>query len=143
MTIRIITSCMLFLFTSACAGQQNDDPEAVKTSFQQKYPGENDPDWHTDDNGNFESSFKKDGKSYRADFTPEGKWVETERSVDLEDLPKAVKQRIESDFEGEDITEIEEVQHADKGLFYDVEFKRPGKNLDVEISPEGKVLNKE
>lgn len=66
-------------------------PAVVQTNFEKMYPGENDPDWSVDKNGNYEAHFKKDGERYRADYRPDGTWVETESSIKKSDLPKAVK----------------------------------------------------
>ena len=106
------------------------------------YPGEDDPDWHKDSNGNYESNFKIDGIKYRADYAPNGNWIETETSIDVKDLPKAIRDRIKSDYDSEEITEVEKVEHHSKGLFYDVEFKQKGKNLDVEFKANGDIINK-
>lgn len=122
------------------AQSSSDTPEAVKKTFQAKYPGENDPDWRKDDNGNFESHFKIDGVKYRADFAPDGKWIETETSIDKDELPKAVKDAIKEKYDDEEITEIEKVMHHSKGTFYDVEFKQKGKNHDVEFNEAGKII---
>ncbi|WP_299149392.1 PepSY-like domain-containing protein [uncultured Dokdonia sp.] len=116
-------------------------PEAVKATFQAKYPGENDPDWHVDSNGNYESRFRIDGIRHRADFNPNGAWIETEVSIEKDELPKAVRKAIDKDYSHEKITEIERVQSAEKGLFYDVEFKRKGKNKDVEFNEAGEKIN--
>jgi len=117
-------------------------PDAVKATFQNMYPGEDDPDWHKDDHGNYESNFKIDGIKYRADFSEVGKWIETETSIDVKDLPKVIRDRIKEDYGSEDITEVEKVEHHSKGLFYDVEFKQKGKNMDVEFKASGEIINK-
>jgi len=125
-----------------CTNQvKGQTPEAVKAAFQKKYPDENDPDWTVDKNGNFESKFKKNGEHYRADFSPEGKWIETERNIKKKDLPQAVQDRIKDDYDDIKIYEIEEVQHHSKGIFYDVEFKIDGKKKDVEINAAGIIIN--
>jgi hypothetical protein len=116
-------------------------PEAVKKTFQAKYPGENDPDWHQDDHGYYEAHFKIDGIKYRADFNKDGSWVETETSIKKKDLPKAIRDAIKENYDDEDISEIEKVQSASKGLFYDVEFKKKGKNKDVEFRADATQLN--
>ncbi len=135
-----------FLATCALALQtqcQEDKmaPKAVQETFTQMYPGENDPDWHLDANGNYEANFKQKGLKYRADYLPDGSWIETERSIEKKELPKIVRDRIEKEYDDEKITEIEEVRHATKGLFYDVEFKRKGKNKDVEFTADGRIIN--
>lgn len=139
-TYLIFALTLTFIVTSCTDKVSGQTPEAVKTSFQTKYPGENDPDWEVDANGNYESHFKIDGIKYRADFKPDGSWIETETSIDKKDLPKAIKDKIEKDFDGK-ITEIEKVEHHSKGTFYDVEFKQKGKNKDVEFKANGEIIN--
>lgn len=115
-------------------------PIAVKESFQKKYPDEHDPDWRQDDHGNWESHFKKDGEKYRADFNADGSWIETENSIKEENLPDAVKKKIEEEYPDRKITEVEHVTSAKEGEFYDVEFKQKGKNMDVEIREDGSII---
>ena len=137
----IVHLVLLLLFFNLSCSTAQEVPEAVKVTFKKKYPGENDPDWHKDSNGNYESHFKKKGKHFRADFSPEGNWIETERSIDKDELPKPVKDWVKHNKDLGKITEIEEVDHHTKGRFYDIEFKRDGKNKDYELSPNGNVLN--
>lgn len=121
--------------------EQGNVPEAVKMAFQEKYPGENDPDWKQDENGYWESNFKKDGEEYRADFNSDGSWIETESSIKEDKLPAAIRKQIEKNYADYEITEIERVENSQKGLFYDVEFKQDGKNKDVEFKEDGTVIN--
>ena len=88
----------------------------------------------------FEAHFKKNGEKCRADFTRNGKWIETEFNIDYDELPDAVQDAIKDKYDKDDITEIEAIDHHSKGIFYDVEFKRPGKNLDVEYNALGQVI---
>lgn len=140
-TEKILIVILFGLLLFSCETKAQDGvPEEVKASFQAKYPGEDDPDWEKDSNGNYESSFKEDGKHYRADFSPNGDWIETERSMEEKDLPEKVRDIIKDQYGDFEIVEVEEVDHHSKGLFYDVEFKRKGEKKDVEFSPEGQVL---
>ncbi|GMN04689.1 hypothetical protein MTsPCn5_00770 [Croceitalea sp. MTPC5] len=108
-------------------------PKEVKETFEKMYPNENDPDWHIDKNGNYESNFKIDGIKYRADYNPDGTWIETETSISEKELPFTIRERLEQDYKDCKIVEIERVRHFKKGLFYDVELKRDGKKFDVEF----------
>jgi len=132
---------VLAVLLGSCLDTQSQVPEAVQATFEKMYPGEKDPDWHKDSHGNYESHFKIDGIKYRADFNADGSWIETETNVEKKDLPDAVKLVINEQFPNNVISEIEKVEHHKKGTFYDVEFKRKGKNKDVEITPEGVILN--
>lgn len=115
-------------------------PKRVQANFEVMYPDENDPDWHIDAHGNYEAHFKQKGKKYRADFAPNGDWIETERSIKTKNLPKAILTVINEKYSELKISEVEEVHHHSKGLFYDVEFKRKGKNKDVEFKKDGSII---
>ncbi|AWX43183.1 hypothetical protein HME9304_00170 [Flagellimonas maritima] len=136
-----VLSTYILLTCSCISETKGQAPQEVKSTFIDMYPNENDPDWHLDKNGNYESHFKIDGISYRADFTPEGKWIETESSIDKKDVPKAIKEAIEDNYKDLKIVEIEKVQHHSKGTFYDVEFKKDGSKVDIEFNSKGEIIN--
>jgi hypothetical protein len=130
--------------TASAAGLTDNggDMAAAKASFKQQYPQATSVEWSEDANGYYEASFEQDGEKYRADYTKEGAWVETENSLKYKDLPKAVQEAIESDYDKDEITEIEQVDNAERGKFFDVEFKQKGKNMDVEIRENGQIIKK-
>jgi len=80
--------------------------------------------WHTDAHGYYEANFKQGGIKYRADYHKNGDWIETETSIKKKELPKAIRKVIKERFAHLEITEVEKVQSASKGLFYDVEFNK-------------------
>lgn len=138
----ILSYLLLLILAFGCqSSTKGQVPEEVKSSFQEKYPGENDPDWHKDQNGNYESQFKKDGDHYRADFSPDGNWIETEQSIDEDDLPKAIKEVLEEEYDKFKIVEVELVNHHSKGMFYDVELKDDGEKIDIEFKENGEIIN--
>jgi len=136
----VLIATFLMAFFGCQEKVQSQAPKAVQEAFQAKYPGENDPDWEIDAHGNYESHFKIDGIKYRADFSPNGDWIETETSIKKKELPKAIRKAIKDNYGDEHITEVEKVDSATKGVFYDVEFRRKGKNKDVEYRASGEEL---
>ena len=58
-------------------------PETVADTFRQKYPNAPEPTWEVDTNGSYEANYKINGVKYRADFTKEGIWTETENNIDF------------------------------------------------------------
>jgi len=136
---------VLLLFVSSIVSCQSavntKTPDAVKKTFQKKYPGENDPDWHIDKNGNYESHFKIDGIHYRADFSPDGKWIETEQNIKTKKLPAEILNILADSYWRYKVVEVEKVEHHTKGLFYDVELIKDGKKIDVEFTFDGKIIN--
>ena len=162
-TIETFAFLTFFAVLFNCTQAKGQVPENVKQAFTDKYPNETNPDWETDAHGNFEAHFKKDGEKYRADFSANGQWIETESSIKKDELPKAIRSVIKDTiyrgsivasypseairsvikdkYDSEEITEVEYVQSATKGEFYDVEFKQKGKNKDVEFRANGQIIN--
>jgi len=112
-------------------------PDEVEEAFKKQYPNATEVEWEVDSNGYWEASFEDDGTDYRADFTTDAVWVETETSIEFEDLPDAVKVAVRELYKDDEISEIEKVDSSMRGQFFDVEFKRPGKNQDVEFLADG------
>ena len=136
--LAFLSICLLLTCLSTAEAQI---PDAVLKSFKNKYPNEKVHDWEKDAHNYIEIQFKKDGDQYRADFLNDGTWIETEVSIDKDDLPKAIKKIIKETYGDRKIAEIEKVEHHSKGIFYDVEFKKKGKNLDVEFRANGEIIN--
>ncbi|MDA7597943.1 PepSY-like domain-containing protein [Verrucomicrobiales bacterium] len=125
--------------TIACADESA--PKVVTDAFEKKYPGAKAKKWEIDKNGNWEAKFTTNGEKYRADFSTSGMWIETESSLKFEDLPEAVKNAVKREFPNEEVNEVESVDKAGRGHFYDVEFKQKGPNKDVEYRKSGERVN--
>ncbi|WP_300442036.1 PepSY-like domain-containing protein [Christiangramia sp.] len=138
----LILACFTISLISCQERKKNREkvPEAVQRNFQKKYPGENDPDWKQDDHGYWESHFKMNGEKYRADFNADGTWIETENDIKKKELPEAIKKVIREKYSEYEIAEVEQVDSAEKGKFYDVEFKQKGKNMDVMFRENGTII---
>ena len=143
--MRYFLPIILFSFFSCEPTQVKDIevPDIVKQSFKKKYPNEKKEKWNIDRNDNYEAKFKEGGETFKADFTPNGTWIETETSLKEKDLPKAVKEAIKDKYKGVKIVEIERTDHYQKGIFYDVEFKKNGKKFDIEFNAEGVIIGRE
>lgn len=112
-------------------------PETVEEAFRKRYPDAGEVAWERDRNDYWEAKFDLGGITHRADFKEDGVWVETEVSRELGELPAAVQDAIRADYAEDEIAEIEEVDSAERGRFFDVEFRRRGKNHDVEYLENG------
>ncbi len=112
-------------------------PPEVEDAFKTRYPDAGKAEWEVDSNGYWEAGFEIGGTKHRADFNEMAEWVETEVSVKFDELPDPVQRAIREEFGDDEITEIEKVDSAQRGSFFDVEFKRSGKNHDVEYLESG------
>ena len=141
--MRYLLPVLLFSLFSCEPTISTDEkvPDVVKAAFAKKYPDEKKEKWNVDRNNNYEAEFKEGGEKFKADFTPDGMWIET--GIEKKDLPKAVEKAIEEKFKDVKIVEIERADHHKKGLFYDVEFKENGKKFDIEFNAEGTIIGRE
>ena len=108
-------------------------PTAVEKSFAEKYPDVTEVEWEQDSHDYWEGKFTVDKIRYRADFEEDGTWVETENSLDFQDLPRSIRNAILEEFPNEEISELEFTDNAERGELYDVEFLRNGEKFDVEF----------
>ena len=141
-SLSVILAALLIVSCHASpASAQKYAPEAVKQTFARLYPDAKQVDWRTDRNDNYEAHFRLQGTKLRADFTPAGEWVETEQNVDWDDLPQAVQEAINENYDKDDVVELEYTDSATKGKFYDVELDPKGeKKFDVEYRSDGSKL---
>lgn len=126
---------------SAC-GEKVEAPEKVKTAFLQKYPNATKIKWEKENEKEWEAEFKLDGKEYTVSFDSDGKWLETETEIKKSEIPEAVKSLIDSLYAGYKIDEAEFVETS-QGKFYEFELEKGESEIEVSISPEGKLIAKE
>lgn len=137
----LISMIMAVVSLSAC-GQNKDVPAKVKTAFEQKFPTAQKVNWDKENETEWEAEFKMNGEEYSANFTTDGKWMETEYEIEESDLPQAVKQTLDNEFAGYDIEEVE-ISETPDGKVYEFALEEGETELEVAISPNGKVVKKE
>ncbi|MFK8056609.1 MAG: PepSY-like domain-containing protein [Saprospiraceae bacterium] len=138
----LLFACSLcFACTDGALAAQGKIPDVVEASLAVKYPGAKKVKWNRDRNNSHEAHFQLNGVKFRADFNPDGSWIETERSLDWKDLPDAVQAAIKAEYKKDDIVELELTDNAKKGEFYDVELDPKGqKKFDIEYRADGSKL---
>ncbi len=132
------------LFACAQVEEKAAQQSMLDHAFAKKYPQAKKVSWRIDSNGNHEAHFKENDKKYRADFSSDGNWIETEHNIKFKEMPKAVQDAVEREYDKDDIEEIELVHHPKKGIFYDVELDGKGfKKIDIEYNALGKKIGME
>lgn len=90
----------------------------------------------------YKVEYKKDGREFELQVDDDGKVLEIEESMKMEDLPPAVQETVKAESAGGKIKEL--VLETEKGkTFYEVEFKKEGKEHEVKIAEDGTVLERE
>lgn len=118
-------------------------PDPVLDTFRRKYPEVTETKWEIDSNGSYEAHFKVGDTKYRADFTREGIWTETENNIDYNELPPVVRSAFLLKYSVESFRSAEAVDSATRGVFYEIEVFTGTSKIDVLFDKDGKVIDPE
>ena len=116
-------------------------PSNIEESFYKKYPQIEVVKWQSEANGVWEANYQHEGIKYRSDFDASGNWIDTEHDITADQLPKDVVSVIQLKYGNDVIRDIEAVDSASHGRYYDIEIKHGTENVDVLYDETGKVLD--
>lgn len=132
---------VLLINVTSC--EKNDNvPQKVKDTFAMKFPNATEVEWDEESDTEWEAEFDLDGKEYSSNFMNDGTWVETEYEVSESDIPKAVLDAMNTDFEGYEVEDIEFTETKD-GKAYEFSIEKGEDELEVIIDAQGNILIKE
>ncbi len=114
---------------------QKTPPTAVVAAFNKQFTTVKDLDWEREKNGDWEAEFDQNGTEISANFSPDGKWLETETEIKFSDFPAPVQ----SALKGKKVKEAAKILRADGTTVYEAEVKRK----DLVFDAAGKLLTKE
>lgn len=139
----LILCCGLIVVTPACDQDKSeqDVPKSVKKEFNKKFPIAKNVEWEMEKEGEWEAEFEIDEVNYSANFSDEGKWVETEYAIKESDLPKEIKMAIQNQFSAYSIDEME-VLETSKGRFFEILLEKGGNATEIVFNTSGDVISK-
>ena len=89
----------------------------------------------------YEAEWEIDGKDVEIKVAADGKLIEKEVEIAIDQVPAAVKATIEKEAGAAKIEEITEVtKGADK--FYEAKWEAGGKEIELKVAADGKVIDK-
>lgn len=112
----ILTFCFGASF-SVCA--QKAPPAAVVTAFNQKFSNIKELKWEKEKNGAWEAEFEQGEVDMSANFSADGKWLETETEIKVAELPAPVQAALK----GKRVKEAAKILRADGSTVYEAEVK--------------------
>jgi hypothetical protein len=133
---------MLALIATLQSCAQDAPSKKLKDAFNKKFPNAKKIKWSKENESEWEAEFKMNGEEYSANFLSDGTWKETEHEIEKSKIPAAVQQTLNKEFAGYDIEEVEISETAD-GKVYEFALEKDESDLEVAISPDGKVVKKE
>jgi hypothetical protein len=94
------------------------------------------------DQKRYEAEWTGDGKSFEINMDADGKLLEKEIVMPLDEVPAPVKETILKEVGNGKLVEVEEVTAGDKKT-YEAEYVVEGKNAEIVVAPDGKLISKE
>ncbi len=107
-----------------------------------KFPTAKAVSWGKESNTEWEAEFKMDNTSYSANFDMDGNWKETEHEVDVNAIPRVVKNALDQEYSYYKIKEAE-ISENESGTAYKFEIQSSNLNIEVSILPEGRITQKQ
>ncbi|MCO6360465.1 PepSY-like domain-containing protein [Roseivirga pacifica] len=117
-------------------------PSIIVNEFNKQFPKAKDVEWEMDGslyNVDFEIGWSMDHEVW---YNAEGKMVKHKEDISKSELPKAINDRLRTDFKGYSIDDMERITDNDK-VVYKMELKALTKqDWDIIIDAAGNVLSK-
>lgn len=112
-------------------------PSEVQKAFNQQFPNASQVKWDKESKTEYEASFTMQGNKYSANFTAEGKWLETESEIQFDALPQAVQAAVQKKYKLTQIKLVAKIETAKGEVRYEVEIKHGLKTTELLYSTDG------
>jgi len=149
MSVVLIASPMIFGQANASEKELKKDqvPKAVISAFEKAFPNAKELEFEEElfeGKTAYEVEYKRDGKEYEFLYSPEGVLIQKEEEIDVKTLPDPVIQAILKAHPKAKIKEAEKLMKPDGTVTgYEVEIKVAGKELELELDVNGKIMKTE
>lgn len=104
----------------SASAQKKSPPAAVLAAFNQKFSNVEELKWKLEKNGEWEAEFEQEEVDMSANFSADGKWVETETEIKASKLPASVLAAVK----GKRVREAARIDRADGTTVYEAEIRR-------------------
>lgn len=132
----VMVALFVTTFIAGCSAKVTP-PNAVLTAFKQKFPTATKITWGKESEHEFEAEFTENGIEHSANFSEDGKWLETETGSDFNAFPEAVKASFNAQHAGAKQNEVAKIEKANGTVVYEIEIKENGKTIDCLYHADG------
>ena len=133
----IITICVMVLSVAAFA---TDAPKAVKEAFAKKFPSATNVKWDKENAHEYEAAFKQNGKSFSANYSDKGDWLETESTIEFNMLPQKIQQSFKTNHKEAAVKVAAKIETSKGVTKYEVEFKSGKKTVEEFYAEDGSII---
>jgi hypothetical protein len=114
----------LFLSSFTKILMQSKAPKEIVTAFNLKFPKATNVKWYKETATEYEASFKYKNTKHSANFSSDGKWLETESPITFNDLPIAVQKAFSVSHKNEKTKAIAVIENSKGETLYEIEVKK-------------------
>jgi Putative beta-lactamase-inhibitor-like, PepSY-like len=118
-------------------------PALVEQAFTKKFSSATQVKWERESDTEYEANFKLDDVHYSANFSSDGKWLETESPCTYEELPADVLSAFEITFPGKSPRHVYMIQTSELKILWELEILDGLHRRDLLYYPDGKLYQKE
>jgi hypothetical protein len=136
----LIVIMLLFVFVNETQAQKVNPK--VKSAFHKMFPTVTTVTWGKENAHEYEAEFRMNGRAVSANYTLNGKWVETETDISRKELPLAVSDYINSHYSDNTLSEIARTQSPQK-IVYEVGIKKGEHGIILLFNIDGKLIGRE
>ncbi len=115
-------------------------PTSVQKAFEQKFPNATNVKWDKENAHEYEASFDLNSKKYSANFSDQGKWLETESSISFNQLPVKVLSTYNTSNKGDIVKAVAKIETFQEITKYEIEYKQGLKTLETLYNENGSVI---
>jgi len=123
----------------SCNNEPTEVPEKVSTAFAEMFPGSKDVEWEIDDDDIWEVEYTFRGTKLESSFTEIGEWLETEREVEIENIPENVLKTTKLNYKDWKIEEVEFVQRTDL-TGYEISLVKGIEKMEILLDAGGEII---
>lgn len=121
--------------------KESEVPKAVVSAFQLQFKGAKVKVWEKE-NGKFEVEFVFNKKESSANFSADGKLIDSEIEIQTSELSKTVNDYVAKNYVGYKIVEASKITDAEGKITFEAEVLKVKEKLDLIFDDKGNFIKK-
>lgn len=135
---RLVCVLAILIGTFVYAGTA---PESIQKEFDQRFPGASDVSWERENPKGWIAEFIWQDRNVIANYNFSGNWLETKTQIPTSELPKAVKETIESFYPDWKVVVAHRLESANVELRFKVAIQKESKLQEIVLKEEGTLVS--
>lgn len=137
--IILVLAAAMLIGSTVSAQPGKKLPAAVKTAFEQKFPGAQNVEWGKENASEWEAEFVSGRIKMSANYSVDGKWLETESVIPVSQLPAEVAAAVAKSFPGKKVLEADKIERVGKGSLFEVVINTGTKKKEIMLDENGVI----